>query len=198
MTEGLVLSGISMAFAGISRPASGMEHQISHLLEMLALGAGRQPGSHGLQVGYGVRQALKLYEKAYAFTPTEETVKNAAQSFDRAGWEADIRRAFGEQAENLVKMADDEGRYVPENMIARGMTAVKHWPEIREIIAGVLSLKERILDALDKMKITDNPEDIGYSKEEAACAFRFDRDVRSHKYVFTSLCGDIGLMPQPE
>ncbi len=198
MTEGLVLSGIAMSFAGISRPASGMEHHISHFLEMFALASGRQPGSHGLQVGYGVRQALKLYEKAAQHTPTEEEVKKAAAGFDAAAWENAVRRAFGDQAEDLIRMAKEEGRYLPENILARGLSVVKHWPEILEIIRGVLAVKERLLAALDTMNITDSPEDIGYTKKEAADALLFNRDLRARKYVFTSLCGDIGLMPQPE
>lgn len=35
--EGLVLSGLAMGFAGVTRPASGMEHYFSHLWDMRAL-----------------------------------------------------------------------------------------------------------------------------------------------------------------
>ena len=40
VTEGLILSGIAMSFAKISRPASGLEHYFSHLWEMMALSRG--------------------------------------------------------------------------------------------------------------------------------------------------------------
>jgi len=47
----LTLSGIAMGVAGATAPASGMEHAISHLLEMAA-DARREPASfHGTQVG---------------------------------------------------------------------------------------------------------------------------------------------------
>jgi glycerol-1-phosphate dehydrogenase [NAD(P)+] len=47
----LTLSGIAMGVAGSTAPASGMEHAISHLLEMAA-SARAEPGSfHGTQVG---------------------------------------------------------------------------------------------------------------------------------------------------
>jgi len=47
----LTLSGIAMGVAGSTAPASGMEHAVSHLLEMAATARG-QPGSfHGTQVG---------------------------------------------------------------------------------------------------------------------------------------------------
>jgi glycerol-1-phosphate dehydrogenase [NAD(P)+] len=43
----LTLSGIAMGVAGSTAPASGMEHAVSHLLEMAATAAGR-PGGAGL------------------------------------------------------------------------------------------------------------------------------------------------------
>lgn len=47
----LTLSGIGMGVAGVTAPASGMEHAISHLLEMRDTARG-EPGSfHGTQVG---------------------------------------------------------------------------------------------------------------------------------------------------
>jgi glycerol-1-phosphate dehydrogenase [NAD(P)+] len=47
----LTLSGIAMGVAGSTAPASGMEHAVSHLLEMVADARG-EPGSlHGAQVG---------------------------------------------------------------------------------------------------------------------------------------------------
>ncbi len=48
LSEGLVLSGVSMGIAGSSRPASGSEHNISHSLDKI-LGDSRK--LHGLQVG---------------------------------------------------------------------------------------------------------------------------------------------------
>ncbi|MBE0600303.1 MAG: sn-glycerol-1-phosphate dehydrogenase, partial [Firmicutes bacterium] len=49
VTEGLVLSGLAMAFAEISRPASGLEHYFSHLWEMFALQANQPQELHGIQ-----------------------------------------------------------------------------------------------------------------------------------------------------
>jgi glycerol-1-phosphate dehydrogenase [NAD(P)+] len=40
--EGLILSGIAMSFAGVSRPASGIEHYFSHVWEMRAIGVSHQ------------------------------------------------------------------------------------------------------------------------------------------------------------
>ncbi|HEU5418794.1 MAG TPA: iron-containing alcohol dehydrogenase [Streptosporangiaceae bacterium] len=47
----LTLSGIAMGVAGATAPASGMEHAISHLLEMSADARGEPASFHGTQVG---------------------------------------------------------------------------------------------------------------------------------------------------
>jgi glycerol-1-phosphate dehydrogenase [NAD(P)+] len=47
----LTLSGIGMGVAGSTAPASGMEHAVSHLLEMAANAQGQRGSYHGTQVG---------------------------------------------------------------------------------------------------------------------------------------------------
>jgi glycerol-1-phosphate dehydrogenase [NAD(P)+] len=47
----LTLSGIAMGAAGSTAPSSGMEHAISHLLEMADTARGRPGSFHGTQVG---------------------------------------------------------------------------------------------------------------------------------------------------
>jgi glycerol-1-phosphate dehydrogenase [NAD(P)+] len=51
LAEILALSGISMGVAGRTAPSSGMEHTVSHLLEMAAERSGRETALHGAQVG---------------------------------------------------------------------------------------------------------------------------------------------------
>jgi glycerol-1-phosphate dehydrogenase [NAD(P)+] len=52
LAEATLLSGISMAMAGVSSPASGGEHLISHYWDMMCYGKGAHPFAfHGTQVG---------------------------------------------------------------------------------------------------------------------------------------------------
>jgi glycerol-1-phosphate dehydrogenase [NAD(P)+] len=51
LADMLTLSGIAMGVAGSTAPSSGMEHAISHLLEMAATASGRPANFHGAQVG---------------------------------------------------------------------------------------------------------------------------------------------------
>lgn len=194
MMEGLILSGVAMSFAGISRPASGMEHTISHLLEMFALARGSQPAAHGLQVGYGVREALRLYRKAYVFTPDLEVCKRTAACFSETEWEEKMRGVFGKQAETLIARAVREGRNLPENRLRRAYSAMEHWTQIRSALGEALEQANRLEAALDQMKIPRLGEigRLGYTQEEAENARKYSKDLRT-RYIFTSLCADIGL-----
>ncbi len=51
LTSLLTLSGISMGLAGQTAPSSGMEHTVSHMLDMWAAGTGKEHHLHGAQVG---------------------------------------------------------------------------------------------------------------------------------------------------
>ena len=53
LAEGLLLSGFAMQAAQSSRPASGAEHQFSHLWDMEHLRFGGASVSHGFKVGIG-------------------------------------------------------------------------------------------------------------------------------------------------
>src|SRR4030095_11441872 len=64
LVEGLVMSGLAMQAHASSRPASGAEHQFSHLWEMEGLGHDRWPPlSHGFKVGVGSVAIAALYER---------------------------------------------------------------------------------------------------------------------------------------
>jgi glycerol-1-phosphate dehydrogenase [NAD(P)+] len=57
----LTLSGIAMGVAGSTAPASGMEHAISHLLEMAAAARNGPASFHGTQVGVASVAAARTW-----------------------------------------------------------------------------------------------------------------------------------------
>ena len=69
VTEALILSGLAMGMVGVSRPASGAEHQMAHYWEMDALRRGEKHPLHGNAVGVGTVLAASLYEMAAEYLP---------------------------------------------------------------------------------------------------------------------------------
>ncbi|MBZ0255504.1 iron-containing alcohol dehydrogenase, partial [bacterium] len=61
LAEACVLSGVSMAVAGDSSPASGGEHLISHLWDMERLQNHQPTNLHGAQVGLTVCMSCAIY-----------------------------------------------------------------------------------------------------------------------------------------
>jgi glycerol-1-phosphate dehydrogenase [NAD(P)+] len=96
LAAALTLSGISMGVAGRTAPGSGMEHTVSHLLEMTEQG---EPQLHGAQVGVLSVFASLLWERVRAAvrdgalaslqfpaaTAMEQRVHNAFDAFDPSG-----------------------------------------------------------------------------------------------------------------
>ncbi len=62
LLKSLILSGITMAFIGNSRPASGSEHHLAHYWEMSAISERRAHPLHGASVGAGTVAISMAYE----------------------------------------------------------------------------------------------------------------------------------------
>ena len=104
----LTLSGLSMGVAGATAPASGMEHTMSHLIEMAMTRRGRESAFHGAQVGVCTTLAALLWARVrerltraprLLFPPEEEmeaTVRGAFASLDPSG-------AMGEECWRLYR-----------------------------------------------------------------------------------------------
>jgi glycerol-1-phosphate dehydrogenase [NAD(P)+] len=71
LAEVLTLSGQTMGLAGATAPSSGLEHVISHLLEMTSTHRGDRPALHGQQVGVGAIVAAAVWRRVLTTAPSE-------------------------------------------------------------------------------------------------------------------------------
>lgn len=70
--NGLLISGMGIAYSGSSRPASGTEHMIGQTWEIMDLEAGRKLQLHGHDVGAATFVAISMYKKLYRETKDEK------------------------------------------------------------------------------------------------------------------------------
>ncbi len=70
--DGLILSGLGIAYTGSSRPASGTEHMIGQTWEIMSLERGERPHLHGIEVGEATFVAMEMYERLYEETGDKE------------------------------------------------------------------------------------------------------------------------------
>ena len=88
LIEALILTGISMGLVGVSRPASGTEHQLAHYWEIKAIEAGQEHPLHGNAVGTGTVVTAMLYELAADMLPAGidyPTVEHVTSLLKRVG-----------------------------------------------------------------------------------------------------------------
>lgn len=62
LIEALTLTGVTMALVGVSRPASGAEHMLSHYWEMDFIARGKFPELHGVKVGIATPIIAEVFE----------------------------------------------------------------------------------------------------------------------------------------
>ncbi|MCH5286188.1 MAG: sn-glycerol-1-phosphate dehydrogenase [Christensenellaceae bacterium] len=194
VAEGLILSGMAMAFAQVSRPASGLEHYFSHLWEMFALDRGLPLELHGIQVGVGTYLTLRIYDRLRKITPSREQAEAAMRAFDPAAWEQNVRRVFGKAAQTLI---DSENHLWHKNDPAahqqRLDVILAHWDDILRIIDEELPETDSIIALMEKVGMPVHPAEIDESEQDTYDAFLASRDIRD-KYLTSSLLWDLGLL----
>ena len=145
LTEGLLVSGLNMTIVGNSRPASGAEHMVSHMVEMYYEEKGKLPPFHGLTVAVGTFVAMKAYELIV------NGVELPREEYSLADRKRELRELFEEEkVREFLKTYEEK--------------------KLPEVDLGVV--RERILcvykeffpllrDALEKIGVRELVEDLG-------------------------------------
>ena len=154
LTEGLLLSGLAMQMIGNSRPASGAEHHISHIIEMspepLAVSS---DNLHGEKVGVGTLLALSEYKRVIAAE---------AISFKdyREYTEAELSDVFsGSMLDGVIEENKNDS--------AASISAVAlkaSWGKICDVIAA-LPEPEELLNLYQRLGILATLADIGVRED---------------------------------
>lgn len=162
----LVESGLCMAAAGHSRPASGAEHHYSHFWEEELLRAGRPPLLHGLKVGVGTVVAAGLWDRVKALSSREASrLLEGARPPGRAREVERIRALFRERAEGIIRSQRRflalEG-HIWQELVKRLMES---WDRIQSIAAVVPDV-ETTVSLLVRAGCPKTPRELGLGEEE--------------------------------
>jgi glycerol-1-phosphate dehydrogenase [NAD(P)+] len=166
--EALLMTGLGMSFAQNSRPASGCEHVVAHLIECFELLEGKEPNLHGEDVGVATLEMLKLYSEM----AKHEKIHGKRESVD---WD-DVYATFGPMADDVRKL--NEPKTVADEVDPKFLE--DNWQKIRDIIASVPSYEE----CLEKMTLAGcklTVSDIGKSQQ------LFDKCVKYSPYMRYSM-----------
>ncbi len=193
VVKGLVLSGVAMAFAKVSRPASGLEHYFSHLWEMMALDRGTPYERHGIQVGVGTYLTLRIYDRLRLMTPSRETAERFIRTFEEETWRENTRRVFGKAAEAVIAQAEKEGKNSAVTHAVRLEKILENWDEILRAVNEELPPTAQIGALMKELGMPMIPEDIGVNDQDAIDALHASRDIRD-KYLGSTMLWDLGLL----
>ncbi len=193
--EGLVIGGVAMAYAGVSRPASGVEHYFSHVWDMRGLEFGTKVDLHGIQCAMATVKAVKLYEKVMELTPNWEKAHAYVQGFDLEDWNTQLRTFLGSSAETMIELEKKEGKYRKDTHEARFRLIAENWEAILKILQDELPDYGELCKLMDVVGISRDLADIGVSHEDAKITFRATKDIRD-KYVLSRLAWDLGILEE--
>jgi glycerol-1-phosphate dehydrogenase [NAD(P)+] len=193
LIDGLVMAGLAMQAQQSSRPASGAEHQFSHLWEMEGLGQDADPPlSHGFKVGLGTIAIGALYERVLAREidpgaagepwPSAEEAEQAVRAMH-----PDARVADAAVTETLAKHA------TPEERAGRLETARREWPRVRERLAEQLLPAAELRAMLAAAGCPTAPQDIGLSSDDLRTTYTRARTIR-RRYTVLDLAQEAGIL----
>jgi glycerol-1-phosphate dehydrogenase [NAD(P)+] len=161
LAEILAVSGIAMGVAGRTAPSSGMEHTISHLLEMAAERRGEGTALHGAKVGVTTIVAALTWRRLRR--RVEE--RGLALTFpSAAGMEARVQAAF-DPLDPSGTMAEECWRDYRAKL--------ERWHARRDAIEGFAVAWREPEDAFERLLV--DPELLVASMREAGAPVRFSQ-----------------------
>ena len=191
--EGLVLCGLAMKLAGTSRPASGVEHYLSHVWDMRGEEFDIPVELHGLQCAVGTSIAAGLYEKIKLATPDREKAIRYAESFDYKKWAEELRTFLGRGAEAMITLEEKEKKYDVKKHALRLEAIIEKWDEILGVINEEIPPIDTLDELYDKVGLPKTIGELGMDKSILPMTFKATKDIRD-KYVLSRLCFDLGII----
>ena len=193
--EGLVIGGVAMAYAGVSRPASGVEHYFSHVWDMRGLEFGTKVDLHGIQCAMATVKTVELYEKVMQMTPDWDKACAYVDQFNLEAWNAQLRLFLGSSAETMIELEKKEGKYRKDTHPARFRLIAEKWENILQILREELPEHKELCKLMDTVGISRDLTAIDVGREDARITFRATKDIRD-KYVLSRLAWDLGILDE--
>ncbi len=173
LIEGLMLGGFAMQWSKTSRPASGAEHQFSHLWNMEHHTHQGETPSHGFQVGVATLAVTRLYEKLLASPVEQLDVEGCCKIWLEWG---DLEKNAVEIFQNTdfldIAITQSKEKYISKEELAVQLEKLKAiWPELKEKLKNQLVPSEKLEESLRLVGAPVAPEQIGISKERMKSSF---------------------------
>jgi glycerol-1-phosphate dehydrogenase [NAD(P)+] len=168
LVEGLMLGGFAMQSARSSRPASGAEHQFSHLWDMQHHTHNGHAPSHGFKVGIGTLAVTALYERLLTKEMDKLDVERCCAAWpDEKSWTARARDWLGEGEVAKVAARELGAKHSSPAQLGEQLKSLKAvWPELREQLRAQLLPLATLRQMLHDAGAPTEPEHIGITRAQ--------------------------------
>ena len=190
--EGLVIGGVAMTYAGLSRPASGVEHYFSHIWDMRGLEFGTPVSTHGIQCAIGTLYAARLYNKIKNAKLDREKALRYVSGFDYEAYKKKLKAFLGKGADTMTALEKKEKKYDQKAHLKRLEIIINNWERIVAVINEEIPEPQFIESILDKIHCPKTADEIGIDPAILPMTFAATKDIRD-KYVLSRLCWDLGI-----
>lgn len=198
LTEGLIMSGLAMQSHQSSRPASGSEHQFSHLWEGEGLGRDQDPPlSHGFKVGVGSIAMAAFYERIL-----DRDLGNLDVNAVCAEWpswdetERKVRAAYSGSKLEEAAVGESKAKYVDAGELAERLQKLRgRWPELREKLEQQLIPASELREMLRAAGCPVSPVDIGLGWDEFQATYSRAQMLRK-RYTALDLALETGIFDE--
>ena len=173
LVEGLLLGGFAMQWLQSSRPASGAEHQFSHLWNMEHHLHNGQQVSHGFQVSIGTLAVTALYEQALQ-TPMEQLdIAACCHAWPpQEEQEQHVRNMFAGTGFQQTALQETRAKYITRADLAKQLKELtEQWPAIRMALTQQLTPLSEARRRLSLVGAPVSPGQIGLSPEQLRKTF---------------------------
>jgi glycerol-1-phosphate dehydrogenase [NAD(P)+] len=196
LIEGLVMSGLAMQAHQSSRPASGAEHQFSHLWEMEGLGHDRHPPlSHGFKVGLGSIAIAALYERILERDLTALDIE-ALRSAWRTPEEVEEAVEAAHTTPGLDEAAVKEtlAKYIDADQLAQRLALLRErWPALRQRLKEQLIPASELREMLGAAGCPTSPAEIGLRRSAFKETYYRAQMIR-RRYTILDLATETDLL----
>lgn len=173
LVEGLMLGGFAMQWSKSSRPASGAEHQFSHLWDMEHHTHEGEAPSHGFKVGIATLAVTRFYERLLAHDfSTLDIDACLTQWRDPASVEAHVRKKFAGTDFIETAVTETRAKHIPAAELRTQLERLKAtWPDIRARLQAQLLSASEIKRRLELVGAPTEPEQIGITRARLRDSF---------------------------
>lgn len=196
LMEGLLMTGFAMQWCKSSRPASGAEHQFSHLWDMQNHHhEGRIP-LHGHKVAVGTLASTLLYEAMLEAPIQTIDVQRVCAEWPEADTIARLAtRAHESLALRAVAIRESQAKYVDRYALSQRLRQLRElWPELRGRLAGRLIRSDRLREMLKEAGAPIDPGDIGIDRARLRRSYVEAYQIR-RRYTVLDLAVESGTLP---